>query len=32
LIASFVVAIAVLVGGPQLMAFVRRRGERGARR
>jgi membrane protein implicated in regulation of membrane protease activity len=32
LIASFVVAIAVLVGGPRLMAFVRHRGERGAHR
>jgi hypothetical protein len=31
LIASVVIAIAVLLGGPQLMAVVRRRAERGAR-
>jgi hypothetical protein len=32
LIASIVVAIAVLIGGPQLMAFVRHRAERSERR
>jgi hypothetical protein len=31
LIASVIIAVAVLVGGPQLMAVVRRRAERGAR-